>query len=191
VTRGNGLVGDEITRNARRMRGAWTTRLSFTAASGRGACPLGWTERFPDKANCRNAANGLMRRKDGEGTELLEIVCYDASASGDDRFFARETDKIAWLAARGFSTTPTEVFSDAEEVIAYRERVSALRPSLPHDIDGLVVKDETVDMEDLRRARPERQIALKFDLEEAVSILRSVSGANPGRPTRPSASSTR
>ncbi len=183
VTRGNGLVGDEITRNARRMRGCVDDLgLSFTGGvRGEVVMPRSvWTERFPDKANCRNAANGLMRRKDGEGTELLEIVCYDASASGDDRFFARETDKIAWLAARGFSTTPTEVFSDAEEVIAYRERVSALRPSLPHDIDGLVVKDESVDMEDLRRARPERQIALKFDLEEAVSILRSVEWSESG-----------
>ena len=32
---------------------------------------------FSDKANCRNAANGLMKRKDGEGSEHLQIICYD------------------------------------------------------------------------------------------------------------------
>jgi DNA ligase (NAD+) len=183
VTRGNGIVGDEITRNARRMNGC-VAELDLPFSGGvRGEVVMPrsvWTQRFPDKANCRNAANGIMRRKDGEGADLLEIVCYDASASGDDRYFATETGKIGWLAARGFRTTPTEVFSDAEEVIAYREKAAAERPRLPYDIDGLVVKDDEVDMDDLRRARPERQIAFKFDLEEAVSILRSVEWSESG-----------
>ena len=183
VTRGNGLFGDEITRNARRMNGCVAELDQPFTGGVRGEVVMPrsvWTERFPDKANCRNAANGLMRRKDGEGTELLEIVCYDAAASGDDRFFAAETGKIAWLAARGFRTTPTEVFADPDQVIAYREKVSDERPSLPYDIDGLVVKDDEVDMDDLRRTRPERQIAFKFDLEEAVSVLRSVEWSESG-----------
>lgn len=183
VTRGDGLVGDDITRNARRMAGC-VAELALPFSGGvRGEVVMPravWTERFPDKANCRNAANGLMRRKDGEGTDLLEIVCYDASAAADDRFFATETDKIAWLAARGFRTTETEVFDDAEAVVAYRRKVSAERPFLPYDIDGLVVKDIDSDAEDLRRARPERQIAFKFDLEEAVSLLRGVEWSESG-----------
>ena len=56
------------------------------------------------------------------------------------------------------------------------------RPGLPYDIDGLVVKGRAIDLEDLARPRPEKQIAFKFSLEEAVSTLRSVewseSGAN-------------
>ena len=49
-----------------------------------------------------------------------------------------------------------------------------LRPSLEYDIDGLVIKERTVNHEDASRARPDRQIAFKFSLEEAVSIVRSV-----------------
>src|SRR5690606_25651723 len=127
---------------------------------------------YADKANCRNAANGLMRRKDGEGAEDLELVCYDAAATGDDRYFADELEKLEWLTSRGFRTTPSVVFASASEVVAYRERVSEERPGLAYDIDGLVVKDRDSDMADLRRARPERQIAFKFDLEVAISILR-------------------
>jgi DNA ligase (NAD+) len=58
----------------------------------------------------------------------------------------------------------------------------AERPSLPYDIDGLVVKGKAIDLEDMARSRPEKQIAFKFSLEEAVSTLREVewseSGAN-------------
>lgn len=183
VTRGDGIVGDDITRNARKMKGC-VAELDLPFSGGvRGEVVMPravWTERFPDKANCRNAANGLMRRKDGEGAELLEIVCYDASASGDDRYFKKEAEKIDWLSARGFRTTPTVELGDAEAVVAYRETVSAQRPSLPYDIDGLVVKDPETDAEDLRRTRPEHQIAFKFDLEEAVSILRSVEWSESG-----------
>ena len=54
------------------------------------------------------------------------------------------------------------------------------RGALSVDIDGLVVKDRVTDMADLRRARPERQIAFKFDLEVAVSVLRDVEWSESG-----------
>ncbi|HCM28010.1 MAG: DNA ligase (NAD(+)) LigA [Treponema sp. GWB1_62_6] len=183
VTRGDGLVGDDITRNARRMKGC-VARLDLPFSGGvRGEVVMPravWTERFADKANCRNAANGLMRRKDGEGTEHLELVCYDASASSDDRYFRDEEAKIAWLRARGFAVTETVAFATAAEVVAYRERVAAERTSLPYDIDGLVVKDRETDMTDLRRTRPERQIAFKFELEEGRSTLLAVEWSESG-----------
>lgn len=183
VTRGDGFVGDEITRNARRMKGV-VQKLDLPFSGGvRGEVIMPhavWTAKYADKANCRNAANGLMRRKDGEGAEDLELVCYDAAATGDDRYFADELEKIDWLAKRGFTPTVTIVFSKGEEVVAYREKVAEERLSLAYDIDGLVVKDRDSDMSDLRRARPERQIAFKFDLEEAVTVLRSVEWSESG-----------
>lgn len=183
VTRGDGLVGDEITRNARAMAGCvLDLGVPFTGGvRGEVIMPRSvWMERFPEKANCRNAANGIMRRKDGVGCELLRILCYDAASVEDDRYFSDEETKIAWLTARGFDVTPTEVFARAEEVLAFRERVASARFDLPYDIDGLVVKDRETDIDDLRRARPERQIAFKFDLEEAVTTLHSVEWSESG-----------
>jgi DNA ligase (NAD+) len=55
-----------------------------------------------------------------------------------------------------------------------------MRDKLPFDIDGLVVKDIVTDMADLRRARPEKQIAFKFELETAFSILRQVEWSESG-----------
>ncbi|GHV18813.1 DNA ligase [Spirochaetia bacterium] len=139
-----------------------------------------WSEKYRDKANCRNAANGIMRRKDGLGCEDLALITYDAAATGDDTYFKDELEKIAWLKKRGFSVTETREFADSEDVIAYRTEVAEKRKTLSVDIDGLVIKDRATDMIDLRRARPERQIAFKFDLEVAVSILREVVWSESG-----------
>lgn len=183
ITRGDGIIGDEITRNARRMSGV-AAKLDIPFTGGvRGEVVMThevWKEKYAGKANCRNAANGIMRRKDGEGCEDLTFISYDAAATGDDRFFQDEIEKLAWLKARGFSVTVTEEFSDAEEVIAYRMKIAEERFTLPIDIDGLVVKDRITDMTDLRRSRPERQIAFKFNLETAYSILRDVEWSESG-----------
>jgi DNA ligase (NAD+) len=183
LTRGDGIIGDDITRNALRMGGV-LARLDIPFSGGvRGEVIMThrvWREKYRDKANCRNAANGIMRRKDGEGCQDLALITYDAAAPGDDRFFQDELEKIAWLEGRGFSTALTREFPGPEEVIAYRAALGETRQSLDFDIDGLVVKDRRTDMTDLRRARPEKQIAFKFDLEVAVSVLRAVEWSESG-----------
>jgi NAD-dependent DNA ligase len=195
VTRGDGAVGDDITPNARKMRGV-------LPALRAGGAPLPLTggvrgevmlfrdvrrERFADKANCRNAANGLMKRKDGEGSEHLSFIAYDAwfqdeqgRTTAESQPFADEAAKVEWLASCGFTAVPLTVRTSAEEVIAYREEVMARRASLDYDIDGLVVKERQLDFADASRARPERQIAFKFNPEEAVTTVRSVEWSESG-----------
>ena len=183
VTRGDGFVGDDITPNARRMTGVLSSlALPFTGGvRGEVVMTRGvWKEKHGDKANCRNAANGIMRRKDGAGCEDLRLIAYDASAEGDDGYFRDEAQKIAWLGEQGFEVTVSREFTDPEEVIQYRSLVAQGRKNLDLDIDGLVVKDKRTDMADLRRARPEKQIAFKFDLETAFSILRRVEWSESG-----------
>jgi DNA ligase (NAD+) len=183
VTRGDGIIGDDITGNARRMTGVvQKMEVSFTGGV-RGEVVMThdvWNNKYPSKANCRNAANGLMRRKDGEGCEDLQVIVYDAAASDDDRFFNDELQKLKWLKERGFKTTETKTFTTAKEIIAYREKIASEREKLPIDIDGLVVKDIETDMSDLRKARPEKQIAFKFELETAFSVLREVIWSESG-----------
>ena len=183
VTRGDGVVGDEITRNALRMPGVVPEITAGFSGGVRGEVIMTrgiWREKYTDKANCRNAANGIMRRKDGSGCENLTFISFDVTVSGDDGFFKKETEKTAWLAAQGFTVIEAREFSSAEEIITYRADVSRQRRDLDFDIDGLVVKDIVIDMADLRRAKPERQIAFKFDLEAAYSILREVIWSESG-----------
>lgn len=186
VTRGNGIIGDDITSNAKKMQGVLPrlelggTLLTLTGGiRGEVIMPRQVHQTyFSDKANCRNAANGLMKRKDGEGCQHLQVICYDALF--ENHSFADEIDKVTWLKTCGFNTVPLTLCKNPRQVIEYRSQVMELRPKLDYDIDGLVVKERVIDLQDAARARPERQIAFKFSLEEAVTVLRQVEWSESG-----------
>lgn len=186
VTRGNGIQGDDITANATKMKGVLPKltingQLQNFTGGIRGEVIMTHQvhqELYFDKANCRNAANGLMKRKDGNGSQHLCVICYDASFENHD--FTNEKEKINWLKECGFDTVSIELCYSPEEVISYRAKVMEEREKLPFDIDGLVIKGLVIDKEDLARTRPEKQIAFKFSLEEAVSILREVEWSESG-----------
>lgn len=129
---------------------------------------------FADKANCRNAANGLMKRKDGEGSENLTLITYDVWATEGEQPYADEEEKIAWLKQNHFNTVPLAIYHSPKEIIEYRAHIMEIRKTLPYDIDGLVIKERKVNHDDTLRDRPDRQIAFKFSLEEAVSVVKNV-----------------
>ena len=182
VTRGNGSIGDDITANAKKMNGVLPQiicngkKLSFTGGV-RGEVIMTHKvhqKYFSDKANCRNAANGLMKRKDGQGSEYLTLITYDALSTDGQVYFSTEQEKIKWLIDCGFNVVKLVICKNPQRVIAYRAKVMEERKALDYDIDGLVVKESKINFEDAARARPDRQIAFKFSLEEAVSTLRKV-----------------
>ena len=196
VTRGDGVTGDDITPNVRKMGGVPEKLPADFSGGIRGEVVMTHSVhdgKYADKANCRNAANGLMKRKDGTGSEDLRIICYDAlhlgqsaGAASSPVFFTDESGKVAWLRTMGFDVVPTYTCPDADAVIVYRARIMDSRPSLDYDIDGLVVKGRVIDPDDNARARPEKQIAFKFSLEEAVSTFRSVEWSESGANSLPS-----
>lgn len=189
VTRGDGTIGDDITANARKMNGvlhelkdANGNLEDFTGAV-RGEVIMTHKvheTHYADKANCRNAANGLMKRKDGTGSEHLTLITYDALATEGTSPFSDEEEKVSWLKRCGFNVYPIKIAKTPQEVIEYRAEVMEMRASLDFDIDGLVIKERTINLEDASRARPDRQIAFKFSLEEAVTILREVEWSESG-----------
>ncbi|MBR1722295.1 MAG: DNA ligase (NAD(+)) LigA, partial [Treponema sp.] len=189
VTRGDGSIGDDITANARKMQGvkvalfdSYGNKIDFTGAvRGEVIMTHDVHEKFySDKANCRNAANGLMKRKDGKGSEHLRLITYDALATEGKSPFSDEKEKIGWLEKCGFKTSPLKICRNPDEVIEYRAEVTEKRKKLDYDIDGLVIKENRINLDDAFRTRPDRQIAFKFSLEEAVSVLRSVEWSESG-----------
>lgn len=183
VTRGDGVIGDDITANVRRMQGVVLSIPNGFTGAVRGEVIMTrqvHRQHYPDKANCRNAANGLMKRKDGVGSEHLIVMCYDAHVDGETTPFPDEAAKLSWLEDRGFTIVPYRIFSDPHEVVHYRDLVAEERASLDYDIDGLVVKGPQIDWADIQRARPQKQIAFKFSAEEAISVLREVEWSASG-----------
>ncbi|MGP1576034.1 MAG: NAD-dependent DNA ligase LigA [Treponema sp.] len=197
VTRGDGKIGDDITENVKKMSGFVPVLRGKTDTAGSGPFTGGvrgevimkkaiHAAHYADKANCRNAANGLMKRKDGSGCEHLTIICYDAVAGTQGKPFSLEApfhteiEKLTWLKAQGFETVPVALCSGVRKVIDYRAHIMDIRDTIVYDIDGLVIKTNSIDPADLARPRPEKQIAFKFSLEEAVTVLRSVEWSESG-----------
>ncbi|MFP4534467.1 MAG: NAD-dependent DNA ligase LigA [Spirochaetaceae bacterium] len=188
VTRGDGRVGDDITRNVRRMRGVIEEVGDGFTGAVRGEVMMEHEvheKYYSEKANCRNAANGVMKRKDGVGSDLLRVMVYDAMHREREDFFSDEVSKLAWLEENGFDVVTYKVFEDPEDIIAYREEIAEARGGLPFDIDGLVVKSPDIDREDMQRARPEKQIAFKFALEQTVTQVREVEWSTTGNTYTP------
>jgi DNA ligase (NAD+) len=189
VTRGDGDIGDDITQNVARMNGVPKKLAEPFTGAVRGEVLMSRSmhaQKYADKANCRNAANGLMKRKDGKGAGDLDIICYDALGSlPSGAPFTTEREKISWLQRMGFNVVPTTECQSPEEVVAYRAKIMDMRATLPYDIDGLVVKGDRIDPEDAGKLRPELQIAFKFSPEEAVTTLVDVEWSESGTSVTP------
>lgn len=192
VTRGDGVMGDAVTVNVSKMQGVQKTLKDPFTGGVRGEVLMFHgvkAEHYSEKANCRNAATGVMKRKDGTGSEHLHVIVYDATSTEGDEF-ADELEKIDWLKEMGFDVVQTTVLKTPEEVIQYRAKVMDDRKNLEFDIDGLVIKNNDIDQADLAKARPDKQIAFKFSLDEAITDLKSVFWSEKGATYTPVAQVT-
>lgn len=202
VTRGNGLVGNDVTPNVRTI-GAVPLRLAedvTLAARGEIFLPLG---RFAEVnarmaepyANPRNLAAGTLRRvKSREAAAVpLDIFVYEG-------FFtppaATHREALERLAALGFRLNPRAGwFSDTgdhdavrrahpawtvgtlADIGAFLAAERAGRAALDYEIDGIVVKvDELAVRERLGATghHPRWEIAYKFEAPEGATTVTAV-----------------
>lgn len=186
VTRGDGLIGDDISNNVKKMDFfVPEVNLEFTGAI-RGEIILTkdiFDKKYSDAKNSRNMASGITKRKDGRGSEDLTIITYDVISKNPEYKFNNELKKLDWLKNHRFKVVDTQFFKSVKEVVNFRDEVmTSIRKKLNFDIDGLVIKGREIDLEDMKRARPTKQIAFKFDPEEVESTVIGVewseSGAN-------------
>lgn len=186
VSRGDGRIGDDLSQNVMKMKDFIPKLKSRFTGSVRAEIMLFrdvFENKHSDKQNPRNAAAGIVRRKDGIGSEDLNLIYYDVYTSSSDVSFSNELEKVKWLKTEGFNTVKTKTVKAPEEVIKIRRDViDKTRRELNYEIDGLVIKGKEIDLKDLERVKPESQIAFKFPAEEIDTLLKdiewSISGHN-------------
>lgn len=196
-TRGNGLVGEDITRNVKRMKGV-PNRLRDVPAcgiylvSGTNTEPFkftGWVrgeilcthadfENFPDASNVRNIASGVAKRLDGSGSEHLTVVVYAAHTPDSMSDFQSKAMELHFLESMGFEVVGYEPVDSPEEVQSVWNRYSETeREALGYDIDGLVLTlNSTTRFREagLKNKRPAGAVAYKFEHESKPSVLREI-----------------
>lgn len=189
VTRGDGLVGDDVTNNALKMKGVIPILKEPFSGSIRGEVVMShniYNSKYTSKANCRNAANGIMKRKDNTGSEDLNIVCYDIFGIKEyENKFNLEIEKISYINNLGFEVPPYQYLikgssSRCQDIHRYRNLTKNNRKAYAFDIDGIVIKCNNVNKDDSLRDRPIYQIAYKFELESAFSKVLNIDWPQSG-----------
>ncbi|HEX7119614.1 MAG TPA: NAD-dependent DNA ligase LigA [Longimicrobiales bacterium] len=205
ATRGNGVIGEDVTRNLRtireiplRLRDAapiprrleirgevYMPFSGFTALNERRAAAG-----EPTFANPRNSAAGSLRQLDPRVTagRPLSFFAYQVQLDPDSREslpVESQEDVLRLLEAWGLPVNPERrVCRDLGEVIAYAEHVDRLRGELDFAIDGMVVKLAPLrlwpELGIVGGREPRWAIAYKFAPDLATTRLLSIE-INVGR----------
>ncbi len=196
ATRGDGTTGEDVTENVKTVRNiplklhgdevpdlievrgeVLMLKADFAALNARqldaGQKPF---------ANPRNAAAGSLRQLNSAITAQRKLHFFGYGiAQLSDTFRQPEShaQEIELLARLGFSEPQAQirVCANIQEVLDFYETMSQQRPSLPYEIDGMVVK-----VNDLRQQQqlgfvsraPRWAIAHKFPAEEALTTVEAI-----------------
>ena len=187
-TRGNGTVGEGILAQIKTIKSI-PLEIPYDQGTievqGEGIMFLSVLEKYNQTAtdplkNARNAAAGALRNQNPKITaeRKLNAFFYNVGYS-DDIQFENHADMVQFLRDNLFKVSNrTRYFSTIEEVSAELERIAEERSSFDFLIDGSVVK-----LTDMRTREvlgytekfPRWAIAYKFEAEEAMTTLQSVS----------------
>jgi len=191
ATRGDGEVGDDVTRNVRTVRSV-PGRLdddppAFLAVRGELFMPRDAFQAYNRElvergeepfANPRNATAGTVRQLDPSVVAERPLDCFffdvlETSSAPGSHWERHET-----LAEWGLRVNDrVERVADIEAAIDYRDRLLEERDDLDYEIDGVVIKVDDYDACDAlgRTARaPRWAFAYKFPARSEVTTVRSI-----------------
>lgn len=181
ISRGDGRIGDLVTDNVLKMNGVIKELKdkNFTGCI-RGEVLISRINKnkyFPEKANCRNCGNGVFKHKDGSDCDKLDVVVYDAQSVDGSNYFKTQENLQRWLKSQGFNVAEYITFENpkGKDCIDYINSVFDKFEGLKYDIDGIVWKQNEIDIEDFKsNYKPLTNIALKPARTYAKSILRNI-----------------
>ena len=191
ATRGDGAVGEDVTENLRTVRAiplSLPEPLSLTVRgevymprdvflSLNASREAAGEARF---ANPRNAAAGSLRQLDPRITASRRLSIFifnlqDGALYLDGHAPKTHTETLDRLATLGFTVLPDRVtVRGYDAVVAHVRRLGELRESRPYDMDGAVVKaDSLSDRESLGEgtSTPKWAVAYKYPPEEQETTL--------------------
>lgn len=181
ASRGDGDWGDDITENVKKMNFVPLKLKATPNYTGdvRGEVLLSRKNKekyYPDFKNCRNGASGIMKHLDGAGCEYLDVVCYDAQYLSENEEFGTQENLINFLEQNGFKVAEYRFFKNLTGKIAidYLNTIFDDFDNLEYDIDGIVWKQNVIDMKDMQNERPKTNIALKPAKVYKETILENI-----------------
>jgi DNA ligase (NAD+) len=203
ATRGNGTIGEDVTRNLRtirqvplRLKDGGPTPPALMEVRGEVYLPFSGFEALNARraaegqatfANPRNAAAGSLRQLDPKVTEQrpLRFFAYAVETGAGEPPFASQWDLLRALQAWGFPVNPlARVCGDMEQVLAFVAEFEGTRGSLDYEVDGAVVKVNPLRLHEelgvVGGREPRWATAYKYAPDLVVTTLRKIE-VNVGR----------
>jgi DNA ligase (NAD+) len=191
VTRGDGEVGEEVTENARTIRSLpLFTKGHFADFEVRGEAVMNRKafERLNAErderglsrfANPRNAAAGSLRVLEPQITAARRLDYYTYFLLRDGRPACdSHWESLEELMHMGFKVNPHRTrCASVEEVLAFCAEWEGHRDTLPYEIDGVVVKVDSVAQQErlgYRAKAPRWAIAFKYPARQAVTTVEGI-----------------
>ncbi|MGI6686494.1 MAG: NAD-dependent DNA ligase LigA [Bacillota bacterium] len=191
ATRGDGVIGEDITQNLKTIA---TVPLSlresvpFLVVRGEAFMPkkafLKLNEEReeggePTFANPRNAAAGSLRQLNPQiaASRQLQVFCYDLVYLEGKKILSHK-EVLEYLEGQGFLVNPERFLTkNIEEVVSYVEKWTEKRHDLPYDIDGMVIKVNSLSQRrelGTTSKAPRWAIAYKFPAEQAETKVKDI-----------------
>lgn len=194
ATRGDGVIGEDVTANLRTIRSIPLRLISDSPPAvlevrGEVVMPRQAFEAFNTAArvrgektlaNPRNGAAGSLRQLDPAITASrpLAFFSYFLGVVKGWKVPARHSETLQQLRRFGFPVSSEVAIAKGQrELLDYYQRIAAKRDSLPYDIDGVVYKLDRYDQQEqlgfVSRA-PRWAIAHKFPAQEEITVVEAI-----------------
>ena len=191
ATRGDGLVGEDITLNVKTIKSVPLKLNKDIDIEVRGEIYMSKSsfektneERIKKGqklfANPRNAAAGSVRQLDSKITAKrnLDFMAYFIP-NPENYDIKTQSESLTFLKDLGFVTNYklNTKAHNVSEIISAIEEIGKIRPTLPYEIDGVVLKvDDLKDEKKLGMTErvPRWGIAYKFPAEEVLTTLKEI-----------------
>ena len=197
VTRGDGDVGEDVTKNVR--------TISSIPLQLRG-------ENIPDRfeirgeiffpleafhalneqraadgqelyANPRNTASGTLKNQDSKLVASRGLDCFLYGVYADENRFGAHFEALSAARSWGFKAPPEELryvakAKSVSEIMDFIEYWDEARRSLPFEIDGIVIKVNNYEQQEalgMTAKSPRWAIAYKFKAEQVFTLLEEIS----------------
>ncbi len=186
VTRGDGLLGEDVTFNIRTIPSVPLRLLRpvpFLEVRGEVYYPIAAFHEMnrrreeagePPFANPRNAAAGSIRMLDPKVTAQrpLDMLVWNLTRIGGAPMPGTHSACLEFLGALGFRVNPTRRCRTLPEVEAYYREWQEKRDTLPFEVDGTVVKVDPIELQELAGSTaraPRWAVAYKFPPRQATT----------------------
>ncbi len=189
ITRGDGVVGEEVTDNVRTIRSVPLSIVYEGQIEIRGEVVIRKDdfeiinkERLEKGeqvfANPRNAAAGSLRQLDSSVTAKRRLVFYPWGLGENTLEHSKLSQKMDFVYDLGFLEPPhVQECNGIEEIEAFYHDLISLRDEIPMMMDGMVIKvDEVSKQEDLGYTVkvPKWMCAYKFPAVEKVTKVNAI-----------------